>query len=760
MLKHRIAVGLSLAVIMAVNPGCKSRTPVQSKAASADDYPTGNPLSTPELHAYLKSRIEKQAAKATVDDGSNPSEDVWEYYIDHLAANKLWGINLRNSRDMFGVPLSALRFPEGTPLPDPCPEENKLTVDGKAACLAMDNLMRYVWEPKAKGKHLQNSKDWFVHLIPQFYGSKQPAMQKFIREGDIIVYFHPEKRKDNPSSIVQWRTTHAATIIKRESDGALMTVDTPTGYAQPFNGTDSTPFHVFRFIPRDFQDWKVADEYGKQIARWGTLGFGKFSFQGDYGVMAQNMLRESDIDKFVDGYLKAARTGEKVLPNMYCAWFAWTNLNLGWMRPMTPNGLGKARYDSLVGETFPQIYKTHSYEKGDFDKGYAVPASLQNRMSKRQNFAVMPMTAPELMLGFLDRLAGRTTDASTAAEFIAVAKIKAAMLAAFSEPNAGVVRTFQVESRELEANETPTPQDEYNGNIQRTFQAFAEKFEEMATKVGSGQLDVKDAQKEINTTFTKLVKDEWTTNLNVSRKWIPPYGFIHHAEYGYENYNVQDKAQPVLAYVGTVFHEKFLRKNGEQPGSRKMSILQESVATPDDLSLDKQIYERLGCSPQDDGNGWKALLEHLDPTVSSPSCGTRHQSLVQFNSKELRAVKEMINAWPISETPSERATFVHNTFGLDNVLMRRLLVSFWNDPTQYFKPAIYEGEASTIDSAVLNLRILLGNETMTMNQDPADQSKYNTDGHPRRSTTIPCIAFAQTHIPCDQGPWVHPFSDN
>ena len=763
MLKHRIILPLSIAVTLLVNPGCKSREPAMggSRVASADDYPVGQPLTTLELHKYLKDRTAKQSAKATVDDGSNPSEDIWDYYVDHIAANKLWGIEARNSRDVFGVPLTSLRFPSGTPLPDPCPEVNKIDINGTPACLAMDNLMRYMWEPKAKAQVKQDAKDWFVHLIPQFFGSKQPAMQKFIREGDIIVYFHPETRVDNPGTIVQWRTTHAATIIKRESDGALMTVDTPSGYAQPFNGMDTTPFHVFRMVPRDFQDWSVADEYGKQVARWGTLAFDKFGFQGNYGVMAGHMKRESDIDKFVDGYLKSASSTNKVLPPMYCAWFAWTNLNLAWMRPMTPSGLGKDEYNKLVGQTFSNLRPTHNYQNGNFDKGYAVPASMQGRMTKRNNFAVMPMTAPELMLGFLDRMVGRTTDATTPAQFVSMAKMKAAMLAAFADPSSGVVGTFQVEPRTLQAGDTPTAQDDYNAEVQKTFLTFAAKFEDLVQKVSTGAIDVAGAQKEINETFVKVVKDEWTKNIDVSRKWIPPYGFMHHAEYGYEKYNVQDKAQPVLAYVGTVMHEKFLRKKGEAPGSKKMSMIAETPAKTEDADLDADIYAKLGCPASADGNGWKALLSHLDPdTASTPVCGTPNPKVQRMTAPEWKAVKQMVDNWEVGTTPTERQIYVRNTFGLDPVLSRRLLVSYWNDPTQFFKPAIYEGTAATVDSAVVNLRILLGDQVMTMKTDPADEAQYNTVGHPRRTTSVPCIAFASPSIAnCARGPWVMSFDD-
>jgi hypothetical protein len=721
---------------------CKKRS-ASTRLDSSDEYLPSPPLSTPELHRYLKDRIAQQVSSKTFHDGTNPSEDIWDYYVDPTAVSKQWGHKIDTHREYFGIKLSALRFPEGTPLPDPCPAENQTTTkDGKKACLVLDNFMRYMWEPKAKGTVSKDPKAWFVNVIPQFYGSKQPAMQRFIREGDIVVYFRPEDRDDDVGEVAQWRTSHAATVFKRESDGVLMTIDTPAGYAKAFNGVDHTPFHVYRFIPRDFQDWSVVDAYGAQVARWGTLALSKFSFQGNYGVMADHMRSESDIDTFMKKYLTSAnlKKGEEpVLPRMYCSWYVWTNLNLAWMRPMTPSGLGDAQYRSLLGSSFAHLMPSHQYAGGSFDQGYKVPSQLQGRMPKRNNFAVVPMTAPELLLALTDRSVGRNEDSTTPAEFVAKAKIKAAILSQFGS-NESILRKFQAEIRDPQSVESPLtdgkPPVQYNESLKTTILTFAQMYDSLANDVASGGLDVSSAIKKVSETFTKLVKQEWTTNRNVSRKWSPPYGFMHHAEYGYQHYNVQDKAQPVLAYVGTVVHEKFLRKKGAPIGKSLMTVQRATVATQADLDLDKQIYERLGCSIADDGQGWKALLSHLNPEAT-PSCGSS-SNVTKMNRHESKAVLTMIKDWIDSDILSEREIYVRNTFGLDPVLVRRLLVSYWNDPTVFFKPSIYEGSASTIASAVGNLKILLHDEVITMNATPANESKYTSEGHPRRESQLAC----------------------
>jgi hypothetical protein len=756
-----------ISALISQSMSCKPRKE-RSSVNVADDYGSSAPMSTLELHRFLKQRVDAQSRKAKVDDGSNPREDIWDFYVDPILVNKQWGISIKNHRELFGLPLTSLRFPEGSPVPDLCHPVNRVEIQGKPACLAVDNLMRYMWEPKAKGRYKTDPKDWFVHLIPQFYGSKQPALQRFLKDGDLIVYFKPERRTDVPAGATQWRTTHAATIIKRPSDGAVMTVDTPAGYAKPFNGVDATPFHVYRFVPRSFQDWSVVDEYGKQIARWGSLGFDQFKFEGNYGVMATAMRTPSDIDRFANNYIKSSLdpANGQLLPNMYCAWFAWTNLNLGWMRPFSPAGIGEQRYRALVGKKFADAKPTHAFAEGDFDRGYAVPRNLQNRLTRKENFAVMPMTAPELLLGFLDRVVGRTADISSAPEFIAMAKIKAGMLAGIlADPQN--IRTIQNEARlvaQYGGGTTPTSQqtqgvEDYNAKVVITIQTFAKLFDDLANSVASGQMDYKLALASIGDEFLRVVKKEWTDKLDVSRKWIPPYGFMHHAEYGYENYNVQEKGHPVLVYVGTVMHEKFLRKKGENPGKKSLSMMAPMEPTAEDVTLDQELYRILGCEVKNDGQGWKEFFEHLKPNGTT-TCGQSPRSLEKLTQAEVDALSIMINDWEVKSPPSERDVFIRNTFGLDPVIARRLIASYWNDPTRHFKVALYEGEASTIDTAVLNIRILLSTETVKLNPKVASPELYNKAGHPRRKTAVPCLAFTPAESKtCRRGKWAQAFVD-
>jgi hypothetical protein len=406
------------------------------------------------------------------------------------------------------------------------------------------------------------------------------------------------------------------------------------------------------------------------------------------------------------------------------------------------------------------------FAEGDFDKGYAVPKSLQNRLTKKESFALMPMTAPELLLGFLDRVVGRTADVSSPQEFIGMAKVKAGMLAGIlADPNN--IRTIQNEARlvaQYAGAAAPTPQqtqgvDEYNGKVITTIQTFAKLFDDLANAVASGQMDYKLALKSISDEFLAVVRREWTDKLDVSRKWIPPYGFMHHAEYGYENYNVQEKGHPVLVYVGTVMHEKFLRKKGEKPGNKPLSMITPIEPSAQDQELDQEIYKALGCEVKNDGNGWKALLQHLKPN-GTPPCGRSPRGLEKMTQAEFDALVTMLKDWDVKSPPSERDIFIRNTFGLDPVIARRLLASYWNDPTKAFKVSLYEGEASTIDTAVLNIRILLSTDSVKLNPAPAESELYLKVGHPRRKTAMPCLAFTKVESgSCRRGAWATAFRD-
>ena len=733
-----VSIAALLTAIIAFSViGCKTRGPKKSASTlrTSDEYGSHARLTTPQLWSYLNERLLQQKSSKAVDDGSDPSQDIWDYYVDPVSTAKLKGIKVDNSRDFFGVPLKDLQS---------CLPDQKRTIDGVQKCVAYDNLMRYFWSPGAKGEVLQNPKDWYVNIIPQFYGGRQPALKRFVREGDIIVYFHPEYRSDSFDNVLQWRTTHAATIIERSqgegnSEPTILTVDTPAGYAKPFNGADDTTFHVFRFVPRGTgNNWAVADMYGKQIARWGTLGFDKFGFQGDYGVMADNVRSAGDIARFKGAYLGAANDGAaSTIPQMYCAWFAWTNLTLGWNHPFSRDGLGADAYDALVGTRFGQLRETHQYSGGDFDTGYKIPDDMQDGFKAKREFAVTPLTAPELIMGFLDRIVGPDTSAISAEHFVGLAKQKAGILASMAQ-NPSIASQFSVEPREgIPAEQMNAP--DYNAKIVQTFGTFATFYSELGDKVAGGSLTLKDAKLAAKGEVTKVVAKEWTTTAGVSRKWIPPYGFIHHAEYGYANY--RNEGEPVLVYVGTVIHEKFLRKKGEAPGTKKMAVMAGTKATDADRALDKRIYEVLGCEVKDDGLGYRELLKHLS-AAEDYRCSDGDAGLIKakMNLPETKAVASMIADWRSTQALSPRDVFVRNTFGLDPVLVRRLLVSFWNNPTVHFKPAIYEGESATIESAVTNLRILLADPIDDMRAQQADPDLLNNKGHPRRTSEIPCVS--------------------
>jgi hypothetical protein len=648
--------------------------------------------------------------------------------------------------------------------PEICPESFKRDILGTPGCMVYDNLMRFQWDPKGIGEKLKDPKDWFVHIIPQHSGSLQPEMEKYLHDGDIAVYWHPETRdSSSPGALREWRSSHAATILKNPAERRVLTIDTPTGYAKPFNGLDATPFHVFRFIPEGDLDWDVIDEYGKQIAKWGTLGFDKFRFNGNYATMGKTMRKPSDIDVFASGYIeRAAQQSSSFsdpIPSMYCAFFAWTNLNLAWMRPMTPNGLG-AKYADLDGKTFSGLRPTHQFAQGSFDEGYKVSGSLADKMSAKQSFAIEPMTYPDLVVGFLDRVVGELGIQTSAPEFVTIAKLKAAVLQKISQdPNVGS-KFFSEPGRGI----TDEVSKKYNDKVKLTLEKLAQLYDRMAEVVMRGGKSPKDAVVNINAAVESIIKQQWLEYGEISNRFIPPYGFVYHAENMRYSATANKYKRPVLAYVGTVIHEKYLRKKGEEIGVGKTYEVPAAVETAEDRANDALLYQIMNCHYHDDmqdGQAWKTFLDILTNNIAKNCDLAKSADLVRLNESEVQAVRVMLADWNPSLSRPETNIVVRNKFGLDAVLMRRLLISYWNDPTQHFKPAIYEGSGSSIDSAVVNLRILLQDYTEAPKASQSAAEQYNTVGHPRRKSNVPCLigldGLKAGVTTCSEGVWMNNF---
>ncbi|MEZ4873754.1 MAG: hypothetical protein R2827_16235 [Bdellovibrionales bacterium] len=305
---------------------------------------------------------------------------------------------------------------------------------GQTKIKFQDNKFTYLWSMEASNNRRIEG-EGYVNIIAQFTGEDQPELLKYVKEGDVVVYWHPEYRANRMDEYQQWRATHAATIVEVQRDGEtrIATTDIPAGYARPFDGSTKNPAHVFRYVARDAAGNIVenVEDYGKQIARWATMAFGRFSFNGDYGSMT--VRNASDLKGFAKEYLNP--NGE--IPDMYCAWYAFTNVNLGVMCPVGSNCIEQNfpdEYEALsssdkpfsyVGRAGSRGYSKVLYGEGSWDD-YSAGSSYQPNFNK---FAIEPLTAQNLLMNFLDRVIGTDIKAAQSPQtWVPHAKFKAGVL--------------------------------------------------------------------------------------------------------------------------------------------------------------------------------------------------------------------------------------------------------------------------------------------------------------------------------------------
>lgn len=649
------------------------------------------------------------------------STDDWRFEVDAEAANReLYDNKIRTGIEFFSAPYTGIKV---------CPPEHKVQVNGEEACLAFDNWMTYDY---GTGKELQKG---FVHVIPQKMGQAQPEMEKYMQEGDLIVYFHPEYRGgDMDSEAMQWRASHAATIVMK--NGKLATADTPAGYAQPFTGADPTPFHVYRFMPKDAQGNDlpdgVAQKYRQMIAKWATLGFDQFSFTGAYDSAAgqlNDIRPRKNIGKFGDFYLKAAAQGDSSgFPSMYCAWFVFTNLNLAWMFPLNERGLADIPSASLVNPT-----GTFGHIKRGFQYGgsNAMSSYIDNDpgLVPHDSYAFRPFTAYELIRGFINRLVG--PDVADPAIFVARAMNKAGILAGLAQDRS-IVSTFA--SR---AGYVPHYDEQWanrrNPEIPLALGKFAQMYKELAEKVQTGQMTAEAAVTTLNTAYnTETNEKENDGTFQYTKRWVPPYIYNYVAN----NYDTRGRvpgSRPMLAYIGTVLPEKIVKARGAQGGASGLVAIPSTAPTEEDKKLDRDMYTMLGKTPRNDLRGYREFYECL-ASETRQGCGDKIKQ--RFTKAEADALLVMAFDWKEGSRLSEKSVLTRNEYGLDSVLFRRLLASYWNNPADSFRPNLLEDSSRAIKNSVLNFRILMASPVaLAAEQKPDDEVGLRT----RRSTTMPCM---------------------
>lgn len=715
--------GLVLVALISAT-ACKTQTPAAGSRVKEDDATTtaAGTAGTGTVSGFgTQTTAQTLAAIAGhIGDGN------WDWEINPKSLNEdVQGEAIRVPGEGMGVPYAEVQV---------CDESQKVEMEGgKKGCIVMDNAMTYDY---TNGKRVAP----YNNLIPQRQSEDQPDMDKWMQEGDIVIYFHPERRSGQLNGdAMQWRVTHAATVVRR--DGKIATADTPSGYARPFDGNDDHPVHVFRFMPKDEAGNDLPDElaqkYRLMIAKWATLGFNQFTFTGSYDSAAGQLKGPKSIATFGDYYLKAAIQGDipkcsspqekNCFPLMYCAWFVYTNLNLAWMHPMNAAGLAAIPSGAQVTPTgnFEKVWRSRS------DNADPIPMTrfLDNDagLKPHADYAFQPMTAYGLVHGFLVRIVGEDED--NPALFVARALNKAGILAAMSKDE-GIKGTFASEEGYV-PNFDAAKADAINAKIGDMMLEFAGAYKMAADKVQAGTMKPKDAIKMIND-----LKDMRTTEKNAAfqdytKRWIPPYTYAYVAE----NFGNRDLSKrPVLAYVGTVVHEKFLKKRGAADAGATLSILPSRKATDRDRALDKAMYAAIGMEAKDDMKGYQFFFECLADKARA-NCGSNIKRW--FNEFERDALLTYANDWKAGASINGKDARTRNTWGLDAVLFRRLLGSYWNDPAAGFRPNLLASATGNpaIQNTASNIRLLMSAE-IDLAAAQADASKYATG---ERKTPMPCL---------------------
>jgi hypothetical protein len=219
-------------------------------------------------------------------------------------------------------------------------------------------------------------------------------------------------------------------------------------------------------------------------------------------------------------------------------------------------------------------------------------------------------------------------------------------------------------------------------------------------------------------------------NSNLQKRWIPAYYFAWLAEnLDFSRLNFAE-TKPMMIYVGTVVPEKYVSKGvGRSTVSERP--VSSTIETQEDIELDQKMYELMDFPGQNrerpDGRGYQYFFECLrNDRDYCNGAFAKKENFKRFNVYEQRALLAMASDWrPNPKTPQELS--VRNSFGLDPVLFRRLLASFWNDPGTIFRPNILQtpmGTRQQIDN-VKNFRLLLASPIKQIAQSQNVEIRVN-----------------------------------
>jgi DNA uptake protein ComE-like DNA-binding protein len=189
----------------------------------------------------------------------------------------------------------------------------------------------------------------YVNLVPMLKDTdpaQQVHIKEMLRDGDVLVYFHPEY-VGNPKDMMERRSSHVAMHYEHVTASGVELVhhiDNPNSYGPRYNHPPNRhmPFHVFRFQPRTDKAFTAGSASGS-VEVEGVA----FSKNQRDGVLA--LVNEASVEKLDQELALDARAAEAIVSRRE-ATGPFANLDdVASLPYVGPSALAKLR-DSVGGD--------------------------------------------------------------------------------------------------------------------------------------------------------------------------------------------------------------------------------------------------------------------------------------------------------------------------------------------------------------------------------------------------------------------------
>lgn len=448
----------------------------------------------------------------------------------------------------------------------------------------------------------------YLNIIAMFNAPvhQQEEIRKYLRNGDIIIYFHPDEVR-----MEEFQMHHAA-LYYETSEGPLALslgtkipyvhhLDNPVGYGPSFKtGATSRPFHVYRFNPNgapkvggrnakgEFEfacnsqnsvmhspiecqrgmttftlTNEMVDQYNYIARNWGFIVNSKSPF-GDYHTLTWKDKKKRDVaglslldevDRFAYSAINYSRGNE--MPETYCSGLVYTNINLALNRPLNKRAMGSELWENFIRRRYALNDKTILLgdDKYGVDSEYIRGSLLYSELMDTTDLPVLdrlifePLTSTDMIDALMDGYF----------HMIPSRQEKAQIIRSMAPLFAGSLSFYL----QKEGNDPYEPTfDDYSGDrTKRMVMEYANAYvggnEDISTIKLVEELVVENGREKtvlnLKVTPGKDGKEDLPSFKEFERKYlanryIPPYAFNYFA----------NKADSLISYVGTVIHADFL----------------------------------------------------------------------------------------------------------------------------------------------------------------------------------------------------------